>query len=708
MDMRLSFLDSEPDPDFLESGIAPSAFLDMDKFLFEKDSELTVFGHSPVDMDFDEYDDPKRRDMLAVIWRSHSMILKCIPSFSERTVCIIAEYAWRIVDVEISVDEYSGVSHLYGFKREDFVTKLNSLKSLPFFDCVQGVLVDWVDFRKFQLDARDWNRITFGSRLRHLILDDSNIRNVDFRCTNVEKMSFKRMHHNPEDWLTIMFPDSLRDLDISHTNFCGELSYTKIETLDFSFSTSEYNEVLEFPKSLRKLNLEGAHFQKGSLVGTNIEHLNCKGTIHDNWDGIGIPKTLMTIDLSDTHFKASLAHTRLESVNMCGVVLSTEGFEENENPWSRVGFPKTLKTLNLGDSNFNWNLGDLNIVDLNLWGVKLKDWSFMAFPDTLRDLNLNLSNFFGDLSYTKITHMQMKNVRHDDWIFIKFPKTLETLNLSKSNFNGFLTYLTSLTSLDLSFVNINTWSQVEFPISITYLNLRGSNFDQSLIHMVRLYSLDMSYVQIGSSWKWVHFPQSLRVLNFLQSDFQGDLSYLENMDTIKASDYSKILLPDYVTSHGEGADRKISVAIANRGKNDARISIAVSGPISLSPLKKEFQERQALPGSPQAKCKIATGERVVLEGHPDFHGHRGVVGKFNKKRSRWWVRLDDNRSLLVSEDYMVPLFFAQDAEESEEDKKEIAGEKNGEEGEEEPMIKREPGERVIFHGGEMNKNPEGS
>ena len=47
-------------------------------------------------MDFDEYDDPKRRDMLAVIWRSHSMILKCIPSFSERTVCIIAEYAYHL------------------------------------------------------------------------------------------------------------------------------------------------------------------------------------------------------------------------------------------------------------------------------------------------------------------------------------------------------------------------------------------------------------------------------------------------------------------------------------------------------------------------------------------------------------------------------------------------------------------------------------
>ena len=62
----------------------------------------------------------------------------------------------------------------------------------------------------FQLEARDWNRLAFGSGLRELILDGSNIRNVDFRGTNIEKMSLKRTYHDPEDWLTIMFPESLR------------------------------------------------------------------------------------------------------------------------------------------------------------------------------------------------------------------------------------------------------------------------------------------------------------------------------------------------------------------------------------------------------------------------------------------------------------------------------------------------------------------
>lgn len=170
--------------------------------------------------------------------------------------------------------------------------------------------------------------------------------------------------------------------------------HKKIEGYPFSWQLNDWHDTIRWPHNIRRLDLSRSNFC-GDLSGfTELEELSMKLMYLKNWDDLVFPPNLKKLNLMESNFEGDLSHlTSLKEINMMKV---------KKKDWSKVIFPISLQKLYLQTTNYDQDLSNLtNLKHLNLSWVRNKSWEKVRFPTELRQLTLMQSNFPHeiDLSY---------------------------------------------------------------------------------------------------------------------------------------------------------------------------------------------------------------------------------------------------------------------------------------------------------------------
>jgi len=120
-------------------------------------------------------------------------------------------------------------------------------------------------------------------------------------------------HLRLKDWSKINIPSTLRTLNLFGSNFAGDLSHTRLHTLDLSEVKTDDWSKIRLPSTLKDLNLSGSNFN-GTLADTNIERLNLTRVKMNDWDGI-FPSTLIELNLQKTNFDGDFSSLANDDVS---------------------------------------------------------------------------------------------------------------------------------------------------------------------------------------------------------------------------------------------------------------------------------------------------------------------------------------------------------------------------------------------------------
>jgi len=656
-----------------------------------------------------------------VIWRKKQMILDLFPDFSTQIVEIIGGYTWDIVSAKSVVNAGipDSATHIYGVKQEDFTEMYNrALQCKHNRGFKAFVLVKWTNLHSYCLF--DWSCVVFPSRLEELTLSSSNFTG-SLRGVHLINLKMNKVHlHN---WDDVLFPLTLESLEVKKSNFDTDLRFNvNLKKLYLQESRSEFLRT-RFPSSLEIIKLSNSILTACTDLSGLLDCINLKELHMDHVHFAGcipdIPTSLQYLNVSHSNYHGDLSRTNIERLNMCSVQ-GEDGGEQftnhvyNENPFAFIALPyKNLKYFNASNTVFRGNLSHCtNLIALELWGVFHNDWSQISYPKSLRYLNLNYSDFYGNsLLDTNIEVLFLRGVKHDNWSFLSFPKTLRQLDLEGSNFLGDLRQ-TRLQKLSLRRVQHTDglekpWTDLRLPQTLLELDLSGTNFDRDLSEAVNLNRLEMKNVDIHS-WNLVRFPISLRWLNIYHSDFEGDLSYLTELDELVIDRNMElrshsITIPPHMgpTMHGSQKTSPI-IDYCPLFMNEENKAISMKKPESTddnhdtyfkqyktyhripkrfdeiegvqpeaaSSIQKSSEGHEAVPSDVENKIveevspvgqpvivdqEIGPGVRVMLEGHREYHGALGKVTRYHQKRNRWWVDLDSGRAILVKPDHLFPV-----------------------------------------------------
>jgi len=154
----------------------------------------------------------------------------------------------------------------------------------------------------------------------------------------------------PPEWQKYHFPEELKKLNLSYTNYCGDLTYLiNLELLNLTGVVLDDWSEFMFPYiKLKQLILKETNFTGDLSDLETLENLQMGRVKMKNFSSFVFPFNLKCLELQSTDCGQDFSYLeQLEVLNMGNVQLES---------WENIRFPRSLKTLNLVRANFDGNM----------------------------------------------------------------------------------------------------------------------------------------------------------------------------------------------------------------------------------------------------------------------------------------------------------------------------------------------------------------